>query len=192
MIDAPRQAVFDHLAGPQGRVHRRSRGAPGEPVAAVVEGGNPFSADLATVQFVKERATERRRLYYVTFEGVSVLDDRRVRTSFAWVFPVEQHAGGWRTAGGAGGSRDELPVREPRVNLGGGGSPGFYAGGRVLTAGIDIAHARLTCANHLVLEDNTESGVVLFITEREATLPATVDLYDRDGRHVSSHEALPG
>jgi hypothetical protein len=125
----------------------------------------------------------------VTFEGVLVFGDRRARTHFARVIPVAQHAGGWRTAGGSGGSDDELPVSEPRVNLGGGGSPGFYAGGRVLTAGVDIA--RVTCANHLTLEDDTEGGVVLFITEEEARLPATADLYDRAGKQVASHAALP-
>lgn len=173
-------------------MRRRSRWTPGKPAAAVVEGGNPFEADLATVHFAKERATRRRRLYYVTFEGVSVLGDRRVRTRFAWVFPVERDAGGWRTAGGSGGSDGDRPVCEPRVNLGGGGGPGFYAGGRVLSAGVDVAHVRLTCANHLVLEDDTEAGVVLFITEDEARLPATADLYDRAGNHVASHQALPG
>jgi hypothetical protein len=38
------------------------------------------------VRFVKERTSERRHLYYVTFDGVMVLDDQRAATHFAWVF----------------------------------------------------------------------------------------------------------
>ncbi len=154
--------------------------------------GNSFAAELATVRFVKERATEHRRLYYVTFEGVSVLDDHRAPMHFEWVFAVEERGGGWRTTGGSGGGGGDRPSGTPRVNLGGAESPGFYAGGRVLTAGADIARVRLTCANRLVLEDDTEGGVVLFISDEKARFPATADLYDRRGRHVASHQALPG
>lgn len=192
VIDAPRQAVLDGLARAPGVVRSCAPATSCTPVAVAITGGGPFEADLATVRFVKERTTERRRLYYVTFEGVSALDDDRVRGRFAWVSVVEQHAGGWRTAGGSGGGDTDWPVPEPRVNLGGGGSPGFYAGGRVLSPGVDIARVRLTCANGLVLEDDTEGGVVLFITEQDATLPVTAELYDRGGGHVSSHVALPG
>jgi hypothetical protein len=55
MIDTPGQVVLDHLADPPGTACGRSQGAPGQPVAVVVEGGPGFEADLATVRFVKER-----------------------------------------------------------------------------------------------------------------------------------------
>jgi hypothetical protein len=94
-------------------------------------------------------------------------------------------------SGGSGGGGDDLPVREPWVNLSGGGWPDrFYAGGRVLTAGMDIARVRLTCANNVVLEDDAAGGVVLFITEERAQLPATVELYDRADARVATHEAF--
>jgi hypothetical protein len=125
----------------------------------------------------------------VTFEGVLVFGDRRARTHFARVIPVAQHAGGWRTAGGSGGSDDELPVSEPRVNLGGGGSPGLYAGGRVLTAGVDIAprdvrkppHARRRHRGRR--RSAHHRGRSAAPGDRRSLRPA--------GKQVASHAALP-
>jgi len=191
MIDAPRQAVLNDLARPPGTAHQRSQGDPGQPVAVVWEGGPGFEADLATVRFVKERASEHRRLYYVTFDGALVLDEQRMPTHFAYVYPVEKHLRGWRVSGGSGGGGDELSVREPWVNLSGGGWPDhFYAGGSVLDAGIEIARVRLTCGNNVVLEDDTAGGVVLFITEQRVELPAAIALYDPAGARVATHEAF--
>jgi len=193
-VDTARQVVLDDLARPPGRIRRRlSRGGSGEPVVEVTEGGHAFQADLATVRFVKERAVERRRLYYVTFEGFPFRSAAHAPTRFGWVFEVKEDAHGWRMASGFGETGDEPPRHELRVNLGGGGSPGqFCAGGRVLATGLDIAWVRLVCANGLVLDDDTEGGVVLFITEQRAEAPVTAELYDRAGTHVASHEVLPG
>jgi hypothetical protein len=51
----------------------------------------------------------------------------------------------------------------------------------------------LTCANEVIVEDNTAGGVALFVTEARVELPATIELYDRDRDRdrVASHVTRP-
>jgi hypothetical protein len=116
------------------------------------------------------------------------------RHSFSYVFPVERDPrGGWRVRGGAGGAGSTPRRSTPWVNLGGGGWPDqFYAGGRIDTAGLDVARIELRFADGLTLEDDTDAGVALFITGETVEMPATVALLDQAGNDVATHRAFPG
>jgi hypothetical protein len=95
--------------------------------------------------------------------------------------------------GGAGGAGGTSPRSTPWVNLGGGGGPDqFYAGGRIDNAGIDIASVELRFADGLILEDDTNDGVALFITDEMVEMPATVALLDKAGNELAAHPAFPG
>ncbi|MFZ1992733.1 MAG: hypothetical protein WAU75_01385, partial [Solirubrobacteraceae bacterium] len=63
----------------------------------------------------------------------------------------------------------------------------FYAGGRVHDAGVGVAHVQLRFTDGVVLEDDTDQGIVLFITDQEVRLPADVVLLHRAGEQVASH-----
>jgi hypothetical protein len=90
---------------------------------------------------------------------------------------------------GASGN-GELPSHTPRVNVGGSwGGHGFCGGGRVDAAGADVARVRMRFANGVELEDDTESGWVLFFTDRPVERPnAEVELLDSEGEVVSSFD----
>lgn len=186
------QAILDELARPPGQ-WEPSAPIPGGIQSGIVTGGG-FRADPATIQFVKHRESERRHLYFVTFEGPIPQLGPDSRYPWSYVFPVERDPdGGWRVRGGAGGAGGEPQGSAPWVNLGGGGWPNqFYAGGRIHDAGIDIARVELQFANGLTLQDETTAGVALFITDQSVEMPATLALLDQAGNELASHPAFPG
>jgi hypothetical protein len=189
----PEQAILDKLARPPGQWEPGGT-SPGGIQAGTVTGGG-FQADPATIQFVKHRESERRHLYFVTFEAPIPQLGPDSRYPWSYVFPVERDPdGGWRVCGGAGGAGDEPPtVTTPWVNLAGGGWPDrFHAGGRIHGAGVDIARVELRFANGLTLEDDTAAGVALFITDQPVEIPATLALLDHAGNELTSHPAFPG
>ena len=122
MIDAPRQLILDDLARPSAAAHSPPTGAAVEPTAAI-GGGYPFEADLETVRFVKERASARRRLYYVTFDATWALDPRQERGRLAWIFEVERDRGSrrmcgdWAPAGRTCPSASHGPIWVARAGL---------------------------------------------------------------------------
>jgi len=188
----PEQAILQELAGPVG-VWEPGGTSPGGIQSGIVRGGNAQRADLATVRFVKHRQSERRHLYFVTFDGTHPRLGPGV-ISFHYAYPVEPDpGGGWRVFGGAGGA-GEMPRRStPWVNLGGGGWPDrFYAGGLVDHAGAEIAAIELRFANGITLSDDTEHGVALLITDQCVELPATAALLDEARTVVATHRPFPG
>jgi hypothetical protein len=86
-----------------------------------------------------------------------------------------------------------MPQRAvPWVNLAGGDEGDhFYAGGRIDGAGIHIDRVRLRFADGRTLEDDSEEGVALFITDEAVSMPATVVLLDHAGNEVATHPAFP-
>ena len=189
----PKQAILDELARPLGQWEPGGT-SPGGWQSGIMRGGNAFQADPATIQFVKHRESERRHLYFVTFEGpIPQLGPDR-RYPWSYVFPVEPDPdGGWRVRGGAGGAGGTPPRSRPWVNLGGGGWPDqFYAGGRIDNAGVEVAHVKLRFANGLTLQDDATTGVALFITDQNIEMPATVAVLDHTGNELVSHPAFPG
>lgn len=186
----PEQAILDQLAGPVG-VWEPGPTSPGGIQSGIVQGGNPEQADLSTVRFVKHRQSERRHLYFVTFDATHprLGPIQGVR----YVYPVEPDPdGGWRVFGGAGGAGEAPRRSTPSVNLGGGGWPDrFYAGGQIDDAGTEIDRVELRFANGITLDDDAEEGVALFITDQTVESPAIVALLNRSGNEIATHP-FPG
>lgn len=189
---SPEQAILDALRGPLGVWEPRPIGAGGIQ-SGVVRGGNAEQADLASVRFVKHRQSERRHLYFVTFDGTHPRLGPTVH-NFHYAYPVEpDHEGGWRVFGGAGGAGGSPRRSTPWVNLGGGGWPDrFYAGGWIDTARLPINRLVLRFANGIALEDDTSGSVALFITDEHVRMPATIVMLDGEGSEIMSHPAFPG
>jgi hypothetical protein len=191
----PREAVLEHLG---------ARAAPREAhtVAPVLAGrtrptswhtrsGVPWTAQLDSVEFVKQREVLGCRLFVVAFEADHV---RLGPVTMHMIVRAERDRGGWvarSVSGGAGGG--EARPREPHVNLGGSwGRFGFCGGGEVHAARADIARVRLRFGNGVECEDDTAAGWVLFYTDRPVERPhATVELLDGAGEIVASYEWPP-
>lgn len=109
--------------------------------------------------------------------------------SWFWLVAAEQDkTGAWLPRGGAGGSGQGPERAEPWVNLAGWwGLEGFYAGGEVKAAGAEVARVRLRCADEVELEDDADGGVVLFLTDRPAQTPVTVEICDSNGNILGSY-----
>jgi hypothetical protein len=181
----PWPAILEHItARPAKREPLDRSDDPTYPLASL--GQRPFTADPATVRLLKQRGIPGRRLFAVAF------DDEQRRQRWFWLVAAEQdETGAWVASGGAGGSGQGPEREEPWVNLAGWWGQGrFYAGGRIVAAGKDVARARLRTANGMELGDDTEGGVVLFLTDRPAHTPVTVEIYDRQGQLLASHPAL--
>lgn len=195
MADAatPEQAILDELSAPLGRWEPAGEPVEGSPQAGIVRGGRSDVVDLASVRFVKQRSSARRRVIFVAYEAVHPRfgPDPLPGTG---IYPVEPaDGGGWRTIGHAGGLGGEPQWSTPRLNLGGGQLPGggMYAGGTVHGAGHDVAHVQLRFPDGTVLSDDTEGGVALFITDADLGLHATVVLLDPAGAELACHPAFP-
>jgi hypothetical protein len=184
MAGDPRQAIIEHLGEPMGPRSVVDSGRPLQSPVASVGVGNPFAADLTTVQFIKERWIPGRWLYALSFE------DLNGHTWF-WLAAAEpDEAGQWTGFGVAGGSGQSPPRSSPWLNLAGcWGRDQFYAGGRVEAAGAHVGQVRLTLGDGAVLTDDALAGVALFLA-RHPDEPAFVDLYAIDGRHLSRHSAF--
>jgi hypothetical protein len=157
-----------------------------------VRGGNAFQADRSTARCIKHRRSRCRHVYFVTFHA-SIPHLGPDTHECHYVFPVGRDAAGqWQLVGGAGGAGGVPKRPTPWVNLGGGGWPDrFYAGGRIGSAGTDVARVQLRFSNGVTLEDDSEGGVALFITEESVLMPATAVLYDAAGGEVARHPAFP-
>jgi hypothetical protein len=188
----PEQAILDDLARPPGR-WELSGTSPGGWRSGTVRGGHPFQAEPATVQFVKHRQSERRHLYFVTFDGTIPHlghDTRRL----SWLFAVEPQAdGSWRATGGGGGGDSDMPPRsKPWVNLAGWGWPHqLCAGGRIHHAGVEIARVELRFADGHTLADDTDQGIALFITDQPVQMPAILALLDPAGNDITTDHPFP-
>jgi hypothetical protein len=147
-----------------------------------------WTADLGTVDFLKQREVLGVRLFAVAFEAEH---ERRGFMQMTILARADQIGGTWlaRRITGASGS-GELPTTAPRVNLGGSWGPhGFCGGGRVEPAGADVARVRLRFANGVELDDDTGGGWVLFFTDRPVERPnAVVELLDPSGGLISSFD----
>jgi hypothetical protein len=150
--------------------------------------GRPWTADLGTVDFLKQRKVLGRRLFVVAFEAEHA---HRGITQMTALVRADRFGKTWiaRRITGASGN-GELPSHVPRVNVGGSwGGHGFCGGGRVDAAGADVARVRMRFANGVELEDDTEGGWVLFFTDRPVERPnAEVELLDSQGEVVSSFD----
>lgn len=148
-----------------------------------------YGAQISSVHILKQRALPGRLLYGVTFtstEGRDVFCACEVR---------QQDDGTWSAHGSAGGGLGGSPRWEtPRANLGGspgGESSGRYFGGFVESdpAG-EVTQVRLVAADGVILEDTVEEGMILFLAERQVSLPLSAELYDQAGKLITHHVAI--
>ena len=148
--------------------------------------GRSWTADLNTVDFLKERAFAGRRLFVVAFEAEHV---RRGFLPMTMLVRADRYGPTWvaRRITGASGA-GELPPTIPSVNLGGSwGKHGFYGGGKVNAAGADVARVRVRFGNGVELEDTADNDWVLFFTSRPVERPnAEVEVLDPRGALLSS------
>lgn len=107
-----------------------------------------------------------------------------------WLIGAEQDDSGWTARGGAGGGGDAPKRDQPWVNLAGWWNRDrFYAGGEVLSEQ-PVEQVRLTARDGTTLHDDTEAGVVLFLTDHELELPVTLELLDDRGHILGSQLEL--
>jgi hypothetical protein len=66
----------------------------------------------------------------------------------------------------------------------------LYAGGEIRTASASIATVRLTLVDGTQLTDNAQADVALFLSDRTAAQPATVDIFDANGQLLATHAAF--
>jgi hypothetical protein len=194
MARGPEQAVLDHIARvrPAAR-RRRPTGARADerrtPTAGIAIGGAPWTAQLDTVEILKEREILGRRVYVVRFQADHL---RAGRIEMTMVVRAERMPdGGWVARGiSAGASMPEPELDAPRVLLGGSwGRFGFCGGGRVCAAPPQVERVRLRFSNGIELEDDVEQGWALFFTDRPVERPAAiVELLDATGSAVASHQ----
>jgi hypothetical protein len=152
-------------------------------LTASVVHGNLVSADPATIEFLKVRGTDERRLFAVTF------DDDSGRGWFSLVAAERGLEGSWvphKVAAGSG----EVPQRSsPWLNLAGHWGKGrFYAGGQIHAADATLGKVRLTLEDGTELEDDAEGNLALFVADHDAA-PASVTIYGTDGQALTTHKA---
>jgi hypothetical protein len=145
----------------------------------------PAAVDAGSLAFVKERRTDRRALFAVTYKDADGL------RHFDVIGAVRNDDGSWGQAGAAGGVGE--PQRQhPWANLGGWWSNElFCAGGRVIGDGAEqAARVRLTFSDGTTLDDEVEAHVVLFLVEHGVEQPARADIHGRDGEVLASGPAF--
>ena len=188
--DDPKQVIVEYISQPVGELDLNPSQAPtaqsNVPQAMVRRGGG-LGARISTVQFLQERHLSDRQLHLVAFENQ---DGEREQ----WLLCVREIAPDhWQNAGGASISAAEvMPQRNaPWVNLASGWSGDlFWAGGRVLDNGLDVVRVRLISENGVVLEDEVQDGLVLFVANQSVQRPLRVELFDRSGKLVGTHQAF--
>jgi hypothetical protein len=196
MARRPEQAVLEHIARVRPSAVTRQPALAGArtsgervPSSATSAGSAPWTADLDTVEFLKEREILGRRVYVVSFEADHL---RAGRLPMTMVVRAERVTGlGWVARGiSAGAGLAEPPLVEPRVLLSGSwGRFGFCGGGKLCGQTAGIEYARLRFTNGIELDDDTENGWVLFFTDQPVERPAaTVELLDTHGAVVAIHE----
>ena len=156
---------------------------------ASVGHGKSFMACAESIQFLKERGTDDRRLFAVEF-------DDEVRNHWFWLVAAELDDAGWTAHGVAGGSDGPAGLRprstarsRPGLNFcGHWGADRFYGGGTLHAGDAVIGEVRLTLADGTQLTDDGEADVALFIGDR-GERPTTVDIFDVHGSLLSSARA---
>jgi hypothetical protein len=146
--------------------------------------GRQWTADLGTLDFLKQREVEGHRLFVVAFEAEHV---RRGPLQMTALVRADRIGSTWIARRITGASGSGLSQDEPTVNLGGSwGRHGFCGGGRVHPAGAEVARVRVRFANGVEVEDDTDGGWVLVFTSRPVERPnAVVELLDARGAVLS-------
>ena len=192
MIESnPKQVIIEYISRPLAPLELAPPPPPDAPLQGqpgMIRRGGGLGAKVATIHFLQERNLPNRQLHIVTFENEEGYHDQ-------WLCCVLQdRPKHWRYAGGANiGHVNEMPRRGyPWVNMAGGWKGNLlWAGGHVLDNGLDVVRVRLISENGIILEDTVQDGLVLFITDQWVQRPLQVELYNRSGKMVGTHQVLP-
>lgn len=182
MSTDPRQAIIEALTRPAGRRQITGHSPSGWRSVKTTDG--PFaSADPASIQFLKERASGSHRIYAVTYT-----DDRGV-DHLELVGAVQAADGHWTRSGGAGGSGKGPPRDRPWLNFAGWRGPDIFAGGgQVIGTGAERAkRVELAFDNGTNLGDSVDEGLVLFIKEQTLEIPVTAHILDDQNKILATH-----
>jgi hypothetical protein len=192
----PLAAVTAELTAPPG-LHPgpdRTFGAETRAPRATVMWHGPFARDPAAITVHKQRESDGRRLYAVSFDDLQ-------GNWWLWLVAAESGPTGWTAHGVAGGSDGPVSQRRrparpssagsaPWLNLcGQWGGDTFYAGGSLDSGGAEIGRVRLTLNDGSQLEDDGVGGVSLFIGHRGEP-PTAVEIYAPDEALISKRNAL--
>jgi hypothetical protein len=186
----PKQVICDYLSQPLGQLQPGPPPSPDAPLTrwqGEIRSGGGLGARASTIQFLQERLLPDRQVHLVAFENETGEQQQ-------WICCIiASDAGEWQFVGGANISGEEtMPRRDyPWVGLASGGRDLLWAGGRVLDQGLGVIRVRLLSANSIMLEDTVQDGLVLFVTDQEVRGPLRVELYDRSGKVVGTHQIIP-
>ena len=190
MEQEPKQIIIEFLSLPPGALQPnnpptgidQSTWHPGE----LRSGGGP-AARPTTIRFLQDRKLPNCQLHEVSFENEAGQEEH-------WLCCVQETSPGhWLFVGGGNiAEAEHSPKRShPWANLAGSlGKEVGWTGGRVLDNGLDVVSVRLISENGVTLEDAVQNGLVLFVTDRWLERPLHVELYDRSGNLVGSHQAF--
>ena len=143
--------------------------------------GMPFRAQRDTIEFLKERGEQDRRLFAVR------CDDEDGRGWFWLVAAERDERGVWQAHGVAGGSGDVPHRSEPWLNFcGAWGKERLYGGGQIHDAGVALSRVRLTLEGGRLLDDDADRGVALFAAVEDSA-PERIELFDAAGHLAGSH-----
>lgn len=165
----PEEAIQDWL--------RRMGDSASESADAAPSGSGlirPTPAVMSSMAIVKRRAIPGRQVVALTYRDTA--DE-----PWSWIIRlIEDDEGSWRVCGGGGGGGNPR-FDKPLINLAGSwGRYGLALGGWV-SGGGPAASARFTWGE-MLLEDDTDRDVVLFVTSEPAVgATATVELLAADG-----------
>ena len=194
----PRQPV--QTAPPRPRVHPVAETEAKQIILDMLNNENSHfgDANMATVQFDKEKNTPGWQMHYISFEEA---DEGQKHL----VVILKQHKDGkWHlnsaSTGGNIRERDRymVPVHDhPLIFLSGGrkgnakkydedGQYEFVAYGDVIDNGFNVTHVRLLNDDGQVFEDTVQDGLVLFasVQDQEVQWPMQAELYNSEGKLV--------
>lgn len=181
----PWEAILADLTATGGERSTPPRPAKDTRPTPMIGRGHPFTALPDTIRCLKHRSIAHRRLYAVSFDS-----QQPFPAQWQWLIAAEEHEDGWVALGGAGGAGDGPERSDPWVNLAGWWDQDrFYAGGEIL-AGDNVKTVRLHTRDGVVLEDDSESGIVLFLADRTVEVPVALEMLDATGRVLATHAAL--
>ena len=146
--------------------------------------GEAPAADLATVRYLKVRATDDHQCLAIEWHD---------ETGGYWsgILGVSQRPDAqWDVDGGGWGSgpTPDLHINEPRAYLAGSLNDHFCLGSWVYDPTGIVALARLVSADAVLAEDTVDDGVVVFLGEIPLGPNPMVELYDSEGHLVARHE----
>jgi hypothetical protein len=148
---------------------------------ALYRGGNPYAADMSTIQVIKERSIPGRSAFVMSF----------MTNHGPWhgiYGAVQRSDGTWIADGGAHGGVEGVAGRDLWVNLAGSWGPdGFVAGGDVYDSTSVVKNVVLRDQRGQTYQDTTDSGAVLFLGPEELAMPCSVELCDESGAVLAVH-----